>query len=232
MHGSNASRRTIVSGFIGIAIAGSLSACGAKNEPHTMATSEPKVVQPTTFIPFLRSIGEGNQYKVHQSPPELSTEADLTVLGTIRSVGDGRVFGHGPTRDDEPVSLNLTYTVEVNRVLAGDTKLVRDGLVYVELPRSKYQTVDAANRALPSNQRVVLFLSDYTEGMGWPFSAPSPVVPDGAPTLAPYTEGFLVEDQTSKSLVGGLEPLDQLPPAWRENTGTVAQFVSANFAAK
>ncbi|MFC6704917.1 hypothetical protein [Flexivirga alba] len=197
-----------------------------------MASSEPTVAQPASFVPFLRSIGEGNQYQIHQSPTELSTEADLTVLGTIRSVGDGRVFGHGATRDDEPVNLNLTYAVHVDRVLAGDASLVRDGFVYVELPRSKYQTIEAADRALPVNQRVVLFLGDYSEDMGWPLTAPSPVVPEGAPTLAPYTEGFLVEDQTSKSLIGGLESLDQLPSAWSEHDGSLAQFVSANFVVK
>lgn len=229
MHSSKTSRRSVAAGVVGIAVAGMLSACGAENRSHSVVSPEPEVAVPTSFVSFLRSIGEGNQYKIHQSPAELSIEADLTVLGTIRSVGDGRVFGYGPTRNDEPVNLNLTYIVRVDRILAGDATLVQDGLAYIELPRPKCQTIDAASRALPSNQRVILFLDNYSDGLGWPFTAASPIVPDGAPTLAPYTEGFLVEDPNTKSLVGGLESLDQLPPAWREHDATVAQFVSANF---
>ncbi len=36
-------------------------------------------------------------------------------------------------------------------------------------------------------------------------------IPDGATVFAPYTDGFILEDQTSGTLVGGLDSFERMP---------------------
>ena len=98
----------------------------------------------------------------------------------------------------KPAFLNLTYTVQVESVLGGDESLVRDGLVYVEIGRTKEFPIKTIRMATPKNQRLVLFLDDYTEGLGtFPVIEKAPSIPDGAPVLSPYADGFLIEDVSS-----------------------------------
>ncbi len=178
----------------------------------------------------MRGTGESSDYDPHDSPADLGDRASVTVTGTITAVDDGRVFGVGPTRHDEPAFLHLTLTVQVDRVLAGNKSLIRDGLVYVEIARTKELPVETFRNATPENQRLVLFLDDYTEGMRtFPVIEEAPSIPDGAPVLAPYAEGFLIEDTTSGELIGGFEDLAELPAAWSEASTTIDSFTATHF---
>ncbi len=155
------------------------------------------------------------------------------MVGTITDIADGRVFGVGTTRDVEPVFLKLTYTVKVEKVLAGDESLIRNGLVYVEIFRTKYLTVKSFQDATLKNQRLLLFLNDYSRGFTsgtFKLIEKSPSIPDGAPVLAPYTEGFLIEDVPTGRLRGGLEDLRLLSTAWNEGINSIDNFVATHFA--
>lgn len=172
-------------------------------------------------------------YEPHSSPGELGKEATLTIVGTVRGIDDGRVFGAGPTRDTEPVFLNATLTVRVEKVLAGERSLIHNGLLYVEIPRSKETPVSTFQRAMPADQRLVLFLDDYTEGLGsFPLIEKSPTIPAGEPVFAPYAEGLLLEDNATGEVVGGFAPLDELSPAWRNGSASVNAFTAKHFPAK
>ena len=171
-------------------------------------------------------------YQPHNSPGELGARATLTVVGEVTAINDGRVFGSGPSRDNEPVFLNVTLTVRVARVLAGDETLVRDGLVYVEIARTKVTSVESFQRATPANQQVVLFLDDYSGGLGtFPLIEKAPSIPDGATVFAPYADGFLLEDRSSGELIGGFDPLEEMAPAWSESIESVESFTAEHFPA-
>ena len=130
-----------------------------------------------------------------------------------------------------PMESAVTLTVKVESVLGGDESLIRDGLVYVELDRTKELPVESFRKATPVNQRLVLFLDNYTAGLRtFPVIKKASSIPDGAPVLAPYTEGFLIEDVSTGELVGGLDPLDQLPPAWKNGTRSIDRFKATHFS--
>lgn len=206
--------------------AGACTSAGANvasNNPGAEAST-------ASVVSILRDMGGSMDYDTHDSPGVLASDATLTVLGTVTAVDDGRVFGVGPTRDTEPVFLNITLTVQVDRVLAGDASLVRDDAVYVELARTKITSVESVRNAIPAKQQVVLFLDDYSAGPGtFPLLEKSRPIPDGSTVFAPYADGFLLEDQASGDLVGGFVPLDDMPLAWREGTASTQSFITKNF---
>ena len=178
----------------------------------------------------MRSIGESFDFDTHDSPAILGDEASLTVIGTVTSVADGRVFGVGDTRETEPAFLNATLTVKVESILGGDETLIQDGFVHVEIARSRELPVEVFQKAMPVNQRLVLFLDDYTEGFTtFQLIEAAPTIPNGAPVLAPYTDGFLIESVSTGELIGGFEPLDALPPAWSQGTSTIDSFKTQHF---
>ncbi|WP_419926116.1 hypothetical protein [Candidatus Poriferisocius sp.] len=206
------------------------SACGEGSD-NSAGSSPGHATDSGALVSVMRSIGESLDYGLHDSPAILGDKASLTVIGTVADVADGRVFGVGETRDTEPAFLNLTLTVKVESVLGGDESLVQDGLVYIEIARTKELPVETFQRAVPVNQRLVLFLDDYTEGLT-PFRVVEKAssIPDGAPVLSPYADGFLIEDVSSGELIGGFDHLDELPPAWKEGTGTVDSFKAEHFS--
>src|SRR5699024_1452678 len=114
------------------------------------------------------------------------------------------VFGVGPTRETEPVFLNVTLTVHVENVLEGDPSLIDGNQVFVELSRSKEYPVERFRESIPINQRLILFLSDYSEGLGsFPLIEKASSIPEGSVIFAPYAEGLLVEDSETGAIIGG-----------------------------
>lgn len=205
------------------------TACGGANG-NSADSSPSNATGSDALVSVMRSIGESFDYDLHDTPANLGGKASLTVIGTVIDVADGRVFGAGETQETEPVFLNLTLTVQVERVLRGDESLVQDGLVYVEISRTKELLVETFQGATPENQRLVLFLDDYTEGLGsFPVIEEAPSIPVGAPVLSPYADGFLIEDVSSGELIGGFDDLDELPPAWNKGTTTVDSFMAEHF---
>ena len=212
-----------------VALVLTATACGGAND-NSADSSPSNATDSDALVSVVRSVGASLDYDVHDSPADLGDKASLSVIGTVADVADGRVFGVGETRETEPAFLNLTLTLKVESVLRGDESLIQDGLVYVEIGRTKELPVETFERAVPENQRLVLFLDDYTEGLQtFPVIEKAPSIPDGAPVLAPYAEGFLIEDASSGELIGGFVHLDELPPAWNQGTTTVDSFTAEHF---
>lgn len=205
-----------------------MSACGDDNE---MSNKNFQAVKNThALASILRELSKGVDYEPHKSPRELAERAELTVVGEVISVDEGRVFGIGPTREAEPVFLNVAITVKVDRVLAGNEALVQKGLVFVEIARTKAISINSLRNATPTKQRVILFLGDYSEGMvTFPVIEKAQSIPDGATVFAPYADGFILEDQTSGTLVGGLDSFERMAPAWRKGTVSVDTFIEEHF---
>ncbi len=233
MLGSNSSIRFPHKVTIALVALGlTATACGGAND-NSASSSPRNAADSDALVSVMRSIGESLDYDPHESPTILGGKASVTVIGTVANVADGRVFGVGETRDTEPAFLNLTYTVQVESILGGDESLIRDGLVYVEISRTKEFPIETFKKAMPKNQRLVLFLDDYTEGLGtFPVIEKAPSISDGAPVLSPYADGFLIEDVSSGELIGGFDDLDELPPAWSEGTTTVDSFKAAHFTSE
>src|SRR5262245_38911052 len=82
------------------------TACGTDSGTAAAASTE-------SVVSLLREVGL--DYDPHSTPGELGKDATLTVVATVQAIDDGRVFGVGPTRDTEPVFLNATLTVRVER---------------------------------------------------------------------------------------------------------------------
>jgi hypothetical protein len=214
-----------------VAVALGASACGSGGN-ETAADETRAAAGSGEVVSVLRDLGAGMDYTTHSSPGELGARATLTVVGEVIAVDDGRVFGVGPTRDTEPVFLNVTLTVRVDGVLAGDKALARDGVVYVEVSRTKVTSVESFRRATPANQRVILFLGDYSEGPGtFPLIEKAPSIPDGATIFASYADGFLLEDRASGEVVGGFDSLELMAPAWRKGIDSVESFIATHFPA-
>lgn len=183
------------------------------------------------FATILRELGEGLDYQGHASPEALAARASVTVVGVVESVDEGRAFGPGPTRDVEPVFLNATLRVRVERVLGGDASAVRDGKLFVELARTKVVSTESLRQKHQPQQRLVLFLDDYTSGPGFRLLDRGASIPAGARVFAPYADGLLVEDGDAGRVIGGFVSLDSYPAAWREGTENLAAFLATHFPA-
>lgn len=206
-----------------------VGACG-RGGPATAADDLPATTTTGELVAILRELGAGADHETHESPGDLAALATLTIVGDVQSVDDGRVFGAGPTREDEPVFLNVALTVRVVQVLGGDESLVRDGRVFVETPRTQAASVESFRLAIPADQRVVLFLDDYSAGPGaFALIEKGASIPDGSTVFAPYADGLLLVDQASGALVGGFEPLDLMAPAWREGIASLESFTATHF---
>lgn len=227
MLGSKKSWKRRSRGIIALSVATVLSvtACGSSGDATPELNSEPST---EALVSIIRSVSM--DYEPHASPETLSDEAALSIVGTVTSVDDGRVFGVGPTRDTEPRFLNFTLTVRVDQVLAGNESLIDDGLVYIELSRSKENTVGEFRKAMPDGQRFVAFLSDYSDGLGsFPLIEKASSIPDGEPILAPYADGLLAEDANTGELMGVYATLSELAPNWSEGSSSVGAFIARHF---
>lgn len=212
-----------------VALSLTAAACGGSDD-NSADASPINDTNSKAMVSVMRDLGNGLDYEPSDSPAFLGDLASLTIVGTVKDVADGRVFGVGETRDTEPAFLNVTLTVEVASVLRGDESLIQDGLVYVEIARSKEFPVESFQSATPVNQRLLLFLDDYTEGpKTFPVIEEAPTIPEGAPVLYPYTDGFLIEDASTGELIGGFEDLDDLAPAWSEGTMSINSFTAEHF---
>jgi hypothetical protein len=182
----------------------------------------------TQLVPILRELG-GKDFEAHDSPAALAKDASLTIVGTVESVKDGRVFGAGPTRADEPVFFNATFAIRVETVVSSKVDIQEGEIIYMEIARSKETPVEEIRDATAEGQRVILFLDDYTEGIETFPIIEAGGIPDGATIYAPYADGLLVEDIKSGALVGGFEPLEKMPTNWQKKTESVKEFLTTNF---
>lgn len=204
-----------------------LAACGSSSV-HSDEAGTQAPESTSAFISVLRQVSF--DHEVHETPQGLASETAMTVNGSIKSVDDGRVFGVGPDRNTEPRFLNATLTVSVDEVLAGDRSLTNEKIIYVEIPRSAETSIKEIREAIPRGQKVLLFLSDYTKvGGSFPEIEPSPVIPKGKTIFAPYADGFLLQDNASGAVVGGFEPLENLPAPWQTDTKDLQTYISAHF---
>jgi hypothetical protein len=199
-----------------------------QRRPTVPASESAAPREPSTsdLAGFLRALGRGIDFEPSDSPDDLASRSSVTVSGTIKEIVDGRVFGVGSSRDVEPRFLTIGILVKVEQVLSGDRSLLADDSVYLEISRSKDVSIQSVQRATPVDQRVLLFLDDYSQGPK-PFSlvqessiGPRQVV------FAPYTEGFLLEDRTTGAVTGGLESIDELGPAWQRDRASFDRFVA------
>ena len=234
MLGSNQQREGVDrSGFIRAVLifAILLSACG-QDSRRQQTSARPVSKTSHELVSVLRSIGDTIDFERSTSPSELASRASLSVVGTITEVIDGRVFGIGPGRDDEPAFFNIGMTIAIDSVIGGDKTLINDGMVYLEIVRPKSLAIDDVRRATPNRQRVILFLDDYSEGL-----KPFQLIAESsagkhANTLAPYADGFLLEDANSGTVIGGLSSLDESTPTWRQATSSIEAFVAKHFTTK
>ena len=181
---------------------------------------------------MLRDLGGTIDFEPSDSPLELASRASLSVVGTITEVIDGRVFGVGPGRDNEPAFFNIGMIIAIDLVIGGDKTLANDETVYVEIARPKSLAIDDVRQAMPSGQRVILFLDDYSDG-----PEPFQMIAESsagkhAHTFAPYADGFLLEDTRSGAVIGALSSLEELPPVWRQETSSINAFVAKHFTTK
>jgi len=177
----------------------------------TEPTSQPGVV-PAEFLSILRFFTV--DYESHDSPQDLRDDSDLVVVGRFVAVTEGREMPYGR------VTTHATFTVEVDRILAGSADNVVGGQVFLELQTPARGAADDLREVLPTG-RVLLFLGDRSdvEGIG-PTGAP-----DGAPIFALASPvGSILED--GNRLVGLYIDLDNEAPAWTGQT-SFDEFVAA-----
>lgn len=209
------------------ALLGSSGLYVAQNQP----TAAPVTIKAKTddLITILRAIGSGVDFAPSKSPEDLASRASLTVLGTISAVVDGRVFGVGPSVQIEPAFRTIGMMVKIERIVAGDETLLEDDTAYVEMIRPKSLSIESVAAATPDGQRALLFLDDYSDGPR-PFSLlqDSAIGRRGA-VFAPYIDGFLLENQASGAVTGGLEPLEEMGPNWLRDITSLNSFVETHF---
>lgn len=185
-------------------------AAGSGEDPPASTAGE---AQPE-FVTLLR--GNNLDFVPQGSPEELARTADLTVVGTIEEISEGRAFG--ATADSGPIWFHIILTIEVDQVLAGDTSALVDGQIYVEIPRTESQTVDTYRRSVELGQPLALFLDDATDlRMGDDDApiTPAPDIPRDARIFAPYAEGLILESETTGELIGGFVDLNDLEASWQ-----------------
>src|SRR5687768_3297634 len=81
--------------------------------------------------------GSDVDYEPLASPRDAVEKADLIVRGSLAEITEGIAFANAdPAVTARRANTYVTFVVEVGEVLAGDAAAVRDGRVYVEVPRS------------------------------------------------------------------------------------------------
>ncbi len=201
-----------------------LIACSGVNK----AGREPKALT-DEFISFVRL--SQPDYEPADTPEELAKQADLVVSGEISGVERGQSYA--PTASSEPVIASSVIVVRVEEVLSGDGGLVVAGTVYIELPHPAFvgsgdpgtdgEGTDqrapfdhsAFAATVPIDSKGVFFLEDVTApGHYWDTVIDEGAGrPQGAPLMAPFPQGFLVETQDA-GLVSMMEPFDSMPAGW------------------
>ena len=77
-----------------IALALVATACGGAND-SSLGSSSNSAADSDALVSVMRGIGDSLDYDLHSTPAELGDKASLTVIGTVKDVSDGRVFGVG-----------------------------------------------------------------------------------------------------------------------------------------
>jgi hypothetical protein len=195
---------------LGVIAALALVACGHVDQGATESPTEGRTDQSSIespkegladFLECMRQIQ--HDYEPADTPAALAAESDAVVTGTIVALRPGQSYA--------ALWKTSVLEVRVDQVLAGDSAVVADGSVYVEVP-----TFDRAPcPATVPKAYGVFFLNDRTtepysgaildEGAGRPA---------GARLTAPFVQGFLIEDADDK-LVSVWESFELMPPAWR-----------------
>lgn len=147
-------------------------------------------------------------YEPAHTPTALAAEADAVVTGTIVALRPGQSYAPAP--DSSPDWTTSVLEVRVDQVLAGDSAVVAEGSVYIEVPTFDHAPCPAT---VPEAYGV-FFLDDRTSE---PYSG---AILDegagrqaGARLTAPLVQGFLIED-TNDKLVSVWESFELMPPAW------------------
>jgi hypothetical protein len=197
------------------AIAMALPACDSS--PHDEAS-------PTRHGTTDASVLVAN-YESVSSPEELARQADLVVLGTLAGADTGQSYA--PIPEAAPEVVTSVVWVSVDRLLAGDASLVTDGSIFIEVDHpsmvgagsaegteggSRFVPFDTAafNDSVPIGLRGVFFLEDITDEPMWETVIDGGAGrPAGAPLLATYVQGFLIEDADGR-LISVREPLDNM----------------------
>jgi hypothetical protein len=179
----------------------------------------------------LQMRGVAYDYDPAPDPAALAARADLVVRGTIVGVEPGR--SSAPAEGLPPDTVTSVLQIRVAEVLAGDAGLVADGSIYLEIDHpAEHGTgtpvneegggewvpfdLEAFAKTVPVGAEGVFFVADVTD------SQMSGVVldraagrPQGAPLVATYVQGFLIEDADG-SLVSVKEPFSAMPDGWHD----------------
>lgn len=176
----------------------------------------------TAFIEHSRRFG--GDYEPSPGPADLSSRADVVVVGQIVGVRAGQEYAPGP--DAPPAISTSVIDVRVERVLKGDSNLVHRDHVYFEVPHPAFVSENEDAQPAPYDRegyaatvphaRGVFFLGDRTHEPYWDTVLDKGAGrPAGAPITAPLTQGFLINDPDGR-LLSVFENFASMPPAWRE----------------
>ncbi|MFG2004749.1 hypothetical protein ACGFNU_36910 [Spirillospora sp. NPDC048911] len=218
----------VVMSAAALALAFTATACGGADSATT-------AVSGTSDASSVRELTDLAGQNVHvdydplTSPADARKKADLIVEGTLTKVENGiKLAATNPAQASPEQDAYVTFVVNVNKVLDGDARKVKDGKVYVSV-YTDGTTSPAKLTALNPQAKVVAVLDDITN---WRPSPDETVIrpaniPAAAPLYAPYTDGIWLQGRTDTQMFGvGTKPSD-LPPGWK-HAKTVTQL-SATF---
>lgn len=166
-------------------------------------------------------------YTPLESPKGALQKADLIVRGVLVDVTDGvSVQYDDPALTARRAGGYLTLVVDVTKVLAGDASRVKDGKVYVEVPRSPVTSPSEVSRANPRAQ-VVMVLDDLGDWRPQPNAKVKPPagVPADANLFAAYNDGLWLQGPADQEMRGIGVHRSELAPEWGQ-VRTIDQFAS------
>lgn len=220
---------------LGFVLALALGACAQNDEKSPVSANETGQPSGAALADFLAEMRKTvYDYEPADTPAALAAEADAVVTGTIAAVSPGQSYAE--TSEDPAEVATSVLEVRVDQVLTGDSAVVANGFVYMELAHPAFVGTGvegglivpfdhAAFSATVPRSYGVFFLHDRTnepyldtilnEGAGRPA---------GARITTPFVQGFLIED-SNRELVSVLETFEAMPPAWR-GLDTVADVLA------
>lgn len=112
--------------LLGIVVALALAACTQVDRGLSEASKKGLA----DFLDCMRQIAY--DYEPADTPAALAAEADAVVTGTIVALRPGQSYAPAP--NGGPDTTTSVLEVKVDQVVAGDSAVVADGSVYVEVP--------------------------------------------------------------------------------------------------
>jgi hypothetical protein len=165
-------------------------------------------------------------YEPLATPRQAVEQSDLIVRGTVEEVFDGIAITYPDAGESKRgQGRYVTLRVSVADVVSGAGDSVRDGQVFVQVPKSRSVPTKDIAAANPKADAVLILedITNWTPVPGATVARPAEQ-PAKTPIFFAFSDGLWLQDSQTEAPVGTIAEVDQLGPAW-QTPGSLDELV-------